>query len=135
MLTATRIGQADQPSRIDTGDIVQLVPVLISATNSVTDAVKEMSTSVTTALDHATVAMDKLTVLPEQFVREAKTGVEEVSYAAGQGFGRGTGWSLLPPLLVGTAGVLALILGYRYVATRVEKRAALAPAYALKGRR
>lgn len=111
MLTATRIGA------IEPGDVIELLPALITATNTV----GQMASSVTGAVTHVTTAVDRLSALPEQFVREAKVGVKDVSYIAGQGFGRGLGWSLLPPLLVGTVSVLALLLTYRYTTTHIPE--------------
>jgi hypothetical protein len=81
-----------------------------------------MTTSVTGAID-------KISALPDQFVRKAKEGVAEVSYTAGYNAGKGLGWSLLPPVLIGTGVILVALLGYRYVSIQIEKQAELAPAY------
>jgi hypothetical protein len=124
MLTATRIGA------IEADDIVELLPALINASTTVTKAVDQMSDSVTGAITHVTSAVDRLSVLPEQFVREAKVGVEDVSYAAGRGFGRGAGWNMLPPVLIGAGFILAGLFAYKYASIQLEKKAGLAPAYA-----
>lgn len=113
MITATQIGA------IETPDVVELLP----AVATVTSAVSEMTSAVTTAIDHVTTAVDRLSDFPQQFVREAKAGVREVSYTAGRGFG----WGLLPPVLIGFGVILAGLLAYRYAAIRIDRSAGLEP--------
>lgn len=128
MLTATRIGA------IEAEDVVELLPALINASSTVTHAVDQMSSAVTGAITHVTNAVDRLSVLPEQFVREAKVGAKDISYAAGyeagKGFGRGVGWNILPPVLIGAGFILAGLFAYKYASIQLEKKAGLQPAYA-----
>jgi len=122
MLTAVRLGA------VEAQDVVDLLPALINASTAVSTAVGTMSTTVTGAMDHVTTAVDRLAALPAQFVREARTGVQDVGYVAGKSFGRGVGWGLLPSVLIGTGIILTGLLAYRYAAVHVEKRAELVPA-------
>jgi len=131
MLTATRIGRL---GAVETSDIVELLPALIDASTTVTNAVNTMSTAVTGAITHVTDAVDHLSVLPEQLLQQVQAGAREVSYTAGyqagRGFGRGAGWNMLPPVMIGAGFILAGLFAYKYASVQLEKKAGLTPAYA-----